>query len=159
MIQRLHVKLIQHSQQLIFKCKYMQMHDCVCVIAWQHGCLGARWLSTTLQLSQKASFGFPRHVPSLLCLPLLPPLYVIPMYTRSLATCSNSVHPCFSWICFLFRKADLTPGCVLFLQQAAVTSISCSETGTIKGWITCGSLSLHILSKLPHELQAGPSQH
>lgn len=58
---------------------------------------------------------------------------------------------------FWFGKVDhLSSGSILiWLSNRQQHCPSPAQKQEQWGWITCGSLSLHILSNLPHELQAG----
>lgn len=121
-----------------------QMYDLSVCLLVSMRCLWAQWLSTMLQCwSQPLALLLP-FSPSL-SLSFLPYPCTIIIFPRYITTCVDE---------YFITNHNLADCYNLAQGQAVALPISCSEAGTVR-LNNRGSLSLHILSKLPHQLHAG----
>lgn len=113
------------------------------LFACQHECLQAQWLSTNVAEIKLAPASF-----------TLLPLSLTTRFKEYLSPNHCSISSLFSLV--LKRTDHLSSGSILiWLSNRQQHCPSPAQKQEVWGWITCGSLSLRILSNLPHELQAG----
>lgn len=127
------------------KRRCMQMYDFVCVSACEYEMPVGSVTKHNVAVLIPASRTPLTLLPLSLSLSFLTYPCTIIIFPRYITTCVDE---------YFVTNHNLADCYNLAQRRAVALPISCSEAGTVR-LNNRGSLSLHILSKLPHELQAG----